>query len=212
MALYPDYAALADLRTYTGGTSTADDAPLQFALTAASRAIDQATDRQFGVLTVAGARYYTPVWNQDLARWTARIDDLMTTTSLVVKTDLDWDGVYETTIVMNPGGTGGFRFRPYNAASDSRPWNQIVFGISVLFTQIVSRLEGSLEVTALWGWTAIPTTVEQATLLQASRWYRRKGTPFGVAGSPEMGTDMRFLRLDPDVEAMVLNYRHWSVG
>jgi hypothetical protein len=196
MALYPDYATVAELRSYSSTSGAAEDARLQFALTSASRAIDHATNRQFGVLTVAAARYYTPCYEPRLGRAAALIDDLSSITDLVVKADLDDDAVYETTITT-------FRKYPLNAASDGRPWDQLVFdpGTSV------SYRPGSLEVTALWGWLTVPVTVKNATLLQASRFVKRKDAPFGVAGSPEMGSELRLLaKCDPDVEVMLLPY------
>jgi hypothetical protein len=58
-----------------------------------------------------------------------------------------------------------------------------------------------VTISAVWGWDEVPTTVEQATLLQASRFHARRFSPYGVAGSPEAGSEMRLLaKLDPDVE------------
>jgi hypothetical protein len=65
-----------------------------------------------------------------------------------------------------------------------------------------------VRVTALWGWSAVPPAIEQATLLQASRLLIRRDSPYGVAGSPEAGTEIRLLaRLDPDVDVAVAPYR-----
>jgi hypothetical protein len=62
-------------------------------------------------------------------------------------------------------------------------------------------------VTAVWGWTAVPTSVKQATLLQASRFHKRRHAPFGVAGSPEMGSEIRLLsRVDPDVSVALRDF------
>jgi len=39
-----------------------------------------------------------------------------------------------------------------------------------------------------------------ATVLQANRLLKRRHAPFGVAGSPELGSELRLLaRVDPDV-------------
>lgn len=201
MALYPNYATTAELRTFVHESGTDQDTNLGLALTAASRAVDEATDRQFGVLTVAAARYYQPIWSAVHGRWMAHIDDLQTITSLVVKSDLGRDGVYETTIT-------DFRLWPVNAAGDGFPWTEMVFGTGAS----VSPDPGSLEVTALWGWTAVPDTVKDATLLQASRFYKRRDSPYGVAGSPDMGNELRLLaKVDPDVAVMLRPYRAWSM-
>lgn len=54
----------------------------------------------------------------------------------------------------------------------------------------------------------VPDVIQMATLLQAARFFKRKGAPFGIAGSPEMGSELRLLsRLDPDVELMLFGQR-----
>lgn len=200
MALFPSYCTTAELRTFVSNTGTVDDTQLALAITAASRAVDRATDRQFGQLTTAAARYYTPVWSTHYGRSVGYIDDLYTVTDLVVKTDSDGDQVYETTIT-------DYRQAPYNAAGDGFPWEVIVFGSSIS----VPTLPGSLEVTARWGWTAVPDTIKEATLIQASRFYRRRDSPYGVAGSAEMGSELRLLaKVDPDVQLMLQPYRRWA--
>jgi hypothetical protein len=50
----------------------------------------------------------------------------------------------------------------------------------------------------------VPAEVKLATELQASRWAKRRDAPFGVAGSPELGSELRILaKLDPDVEILL---------
>lgn len=202
--LHPDYATLDDLRAYLRITEVADveaDLPLALAINAASRAVDRATDRQFGVLSTAAARYYRPVWSEVHGKWLAHIDDLMSISGISVKADTNDDAVYETTIT-------DYRLWPLNAASDEQPWREIVFGSGAsLGTQ-----EGSIEITALWGWSAVPATVKNATLIQASRFYKRRDSPFGIAGSPELGNELRLLaKVDPDVAVMLMPFRRWEM-
>ena len=67
-----------------------------------------------------------------------------------------------------------------------------------------------MKVTARWGWAAVPSTIKQATLLQASRLLARRDAPFGIAGSPDVGSEIRLLaRVDPDVAVAVAPYRRW---
>jgi hypothetical protein len=50
----------------------------------------------------------------------------------------------------------------------------------------------------------VPPTIKLATQLQASRWLKRRDAPFGIAGSPELGSELRLLaKLDPDVEVLL---------
>ena len=65
-----------------------------------------------------------------------------------------------------------------------------------------------VEVTAKWGWTATPPAVVNANLILASRFLKRRDSPFGMAGSPEMGNELRLLsKLDPDVAVMLAHYK-----
>jgi hypothetical protein len=57
---------------------------------------------------------------------------------------------------------------------------------------------GSLVVTAQWGWPSVPDDIVMANQMQAHRYYDRKGSPEGIAGSAEWGIT-RIPPLDPDV-------------
>lgn len=70
---------------------------------------------------------------------------------------------------------------------------------------------GQLVVTAFWGWPDLPDDVVNACLMQATRYFRRSGSPEGVAGSAEWGL-VRIPYLDPDVRAIVDHYRRPGVG
>jgi hypothetical protein len=212
MTWQPAYATVDELRRYLrlptsgdvgeAGEDADNDAVYGPAIEAASRAIDKATSRQFGTSDVgdtppAVARRYTPVWRPLRGRNVVSIDDLMSTDDLVVATDLDSDGTYETTIT-------DYVLLPLNAAASSKPWTDIEL------RETASRSEGTLEITAHWGWSAVPDTILSATLLQASRIAKRRDAPFGVAGSPDLGSELRLLaKLDPDVAVMVGAYRRY---
>lgn len=205
MAWAPDYASVAELAALVRIDDAIDDAQLALAVSTASRMIDgpAGCGRQFGQVASAEARYYTARWDRRLVRWVVDIDDLMTATGLAVAVDALGDGTYADAIDVAYTG-----LRPGNAAPKGEPWTSL----SVLPTSPVqpcTRAE-SVRVTARWGWTAVPTTIKQATLLQASRLLARRDAPFGVAGSPEAGSEVRLLaRLDPDVAVAVSPYRRW---
>lgn len=193
MALYPDYITAEQLKPSLGISDDIDDVEIGFAISAASRAIDQYTNRQFGVLSVPQARYYTPFL--DGSKYVAVIDDLMTTTSLAVRTNDEDGGSYGTALVF----TTDYYLSDLNASALNRP-----------YTRLIARngsfplREGSIEITGLWGWTAVPAQVVQATLIQSARLFKRKDAPFGVAGSPNDGSETRLLaKLDPDVQMLL---------
>lgn len=56
----------------------------------------------------------------------------------------------------------------------------------------------------------VPDSIKLACLLQASRFFIRREAPFGIAGSPEAGSELRLLaKVDPDVEVILGPYRSW---
>lgn len=201
MAWKPDYATTAELRVYLRLGDTVNDTQLDMAIAAASRAIDTACARQFGVVSVAEARYYTAFWDFRKCRWMVTIDDLMSTTNLVVQFDEDADQTYGGVLAA-----ADYTLLPRNGAPIGVPWTELQVGIDadVDFTS----LENGTKVTAIYGWTAVPTAVKQACLIQASRLFARRDSPYGVAGSAETGSELRLMaRVDPDVEVVLRPYR-----
>lgn len=206
MAWAPDYITLAQLHAQLRVNDVVDDTAMGVAITAASRAIDYECNRQFGV-TTALARVYTADPCLEMEAFQAlAIDDVQTTTSLVVKTDLDDDGVYETTLTL---GTD-FVLWPPNAAGDGKPWTHLVM-LPRSSTYLPWTARG-IQITALWGWTAVPGVVTQATQIQAARFFVRRDSAYGVAGSPALGSEVRLLaRLDPDVALLLTSVkRPWG--
>jgi hypothetical protein len=211
VAWSPDYITLAQLKDSLRITDTVDDAMLGFAITAASRAIDQHCGRQFGQLAAPAARYYEPRWDRRQTRWLIPIDDLMTTTGLAIATDVNDDGTWGTALVLNTDVS----LFPWNAAADGLPWTALAGGKSVTFSPPSTVLfDRTVRVTAQWGWSAVPSVVVQATLIQASRFFKRRDAPFGIAGSPDMGSELRLLaKVDPDVQLVLDPVRRlWGLG
>lgn len=203
MAWAPDYASTGELAALVRIGDTLDDAHLALAIAAASRAIDHTTNRQFGQLAAVEDRYYTARWDRQACRWVVSIDDLMVSAGLVVKVDGLDDGTYPDVIAA-----GSVRLGPVNAAAKGRPWTELVIWSDASVQP--TGLEAGVQVTARWGWSSVPTAIKQACLMQASRLLARRDAPFGIAGSPEVGSEMRLLaRLDPDVSVAVAPYRRW---
>lgn len=200
MAWAPSYVAVSDLKAYLGIDDTDNDAQLTLAISAASRAIDRYCRRQFGLVAAPEARYYTARWSRRRGLWVVPIDDLMSAVGLVAKVDTAGDGTYATTIV-----SGTYVLRPRNAAVKGEPWTEVAFLDTA--AALPTGVDGEVQITAPWGWTAFPDTVKQACLLQGSRVYARKEAPFGIAGSPD-GSELRLLaKVDPDVAVMLVGYR-----
>jgi hypothetical protein len=91
------------------------------------------------------------------------------------------------------------------------PLNGIVGGIESPATQIravdeylftLDGGEATVQVTGTFGWDAIPTVITQATVILASRIFRRNDSPLGVMGFGDMGV-VRVSRIDPDIDALI---------
>lgn len=202
MAWAPDYVTSAELKSYLRISDTDDDAQIAFAVAAASRAVDTHTGRQFGVVAAAEQRFYTGRWDRRVGRWIVEVDDLMSVSNFAAIT-VDAEGVTVGTI-------NDYVLEPRNAAAKSRPWTHML--IRPNSTQKPTGARDEVAVTALWGWTAVPSGVKQATLLQASRFFARRQSPYGIAGSPDEGSEVRLLaKVDPDVGVALTSYKRWSV-
>lgn len=207
MTWAPDYCTAVEFKGEARIDDTVDDTQIGYAITAASRAVDRATGRQFGVTSSGENRVYTARWDRQRRRHVVDVDDFQTTTGLAIAFDLDDDQTFESSLVA-----GDWRLWPLNASSIGVPWTRLIVNRDATYQP--NRCEGAVQVTATWGWTAVPTTIKQATILQASRFLARRDSPFGIAGSPNFGGggELRLLdRVDPDVAVMVRVYRrNWA--
>lgn len=191
MALEPDYVTDTELKAFVRIDDDQDDAQVALAITAASRAVDDHTNRQFGKVDAPATRYYTAQARTDRGRWVVLIDDLMSTTGL--------------TVTIEAGTVDLYTLEPRNAAADGRPWTRLVVDPDA--TNQPTGDEYEFAIAAPWGWTAVPIPVKQATSLQASRLLARRDSPFGVAGSPDLGSELRLLaKVDADVAVLLRRY------
>jgi hypothetical protein len=191
VAWKPDYISATDVAAYLRVDDTVDNVEFGIWATASSRAIDKRTNRQFGQLAAPAARTYrrTPYLDRVSGLWVLEIDDVQDATGLLV------NGVAYA--------SSGAVLLPDNAPADGEPWQRLGF-VTWPFPSFPGQPQTNV-VTARWGWTAIPSQVIAAAKLQCSRWNSRRDSPFGIAGSPESGSEMRLLaRLDPDVATTLL--------
>ncbi|HEV2784693.1 MAG TPA: hypothetical protein VGX25_35360 [Actinophytocola sp.] len=199
----PDYVNLDDYLEYLRVQEIAveDDTVLPGNITAAARAIDRHCNRQFGKVAAPEARYYTARWSKSKCGWRIWVDDFQTVAGLAVALDLAGDGSYATTVDL-----ADVVKLPHNAAQEDKPWESLLLrGTSATRP---TGATGEVRVTVQWGWSAIPVTATEANKLQASRLTARRTAPFGIAGSPESGTELRLLaKVDPDVAVMLEGYR-----
>ncbi len=193
MAWAPDYITSDDLKDYRRIDDMIDDATIEIAVTSASRAVDDHCNRQFGVVDAPEERLYTAEYDYGLGRWVVEIDDLQTAAALAIE-------------VADVGTVDSYLLEPLNAVLKGKAWTRLVVKTDSSATPTGET--GEVAVTASWGWTTFPLSVVQATMLQASRFVSRQESPYGIAGSPEAGSEMRLLtRVDPDVGVALRGYR-----
>lgn len=182
MALGDNYVTSAQLKGYLGQASgdTTDDTQITDALNSISREIEEYCQRQFNDAGSASARTFYPD-----SYCLTEVPDFSTVTGLVVKTDLDNDGVFETTWASTD-----VQAEPLDGIVDGQTgwpfWKLRTVG-SQRFPCVFHTSRAPLQVTARWGWTAVPAPVKQACLILASETFRLKGAPFGVANMDQFG-------------------------
>lgn len=201
MALTDLYVTAAQLKTRLGISDTQDDPAITSAVTAAKTWIDNYTNRRrfgFNVATAATARLY---YSTSCVR--AKVDDISSTTSLVVKVDQGNDGTYETTWTL---GTHFF-LEPLDAVAadgDSRPYDSITTVDGTIFPTYGRRPH--IQVTALWGWPAVPSLVTEACYQLAEETFKLKDAPFGIAGVNDFGVLRIGNQTMNRVQAMLADY------
>lgn len=194
MTITNGYCTLNELKEILRILDTVDDELLEARINEASRVIDDHCNRRFYADITASARVFTSIDGN-----TIFVDDISSTTDLVVKTDSAGNGTYATTL----------------AATDfqSQPLNSIVKGSPI--TSVQARIQGTFptvevppgcQVTAKWGWPSIPDPVHSACLILAGRLVKRGDSLLGVAGFGELGA-ITVRAIDPDVERMLRPYR-----
>lgn len=196
MALGDPYATLADLKTRLGLTSdNTRDAALTSALASVSRGIERFCGRQFNDAGTATARVYRP---RDQV--VVEVDDFSTTTGLIVKVDTTDGGTYPTTIAST-----GFQTEPENGIVDGEsgwPFYRLRAMWGTVWPTWTRRT--SVQVTAQWGWAAVPAPVREACLVLAEETFSLKDAPFGVAGYADYGPIR--VRQNPIARGMLAPY------
>jgi hypothetical protein len=193
MAITNGYCTLNELKASLRITDNVDDALLELAIESASREIDSSCERTFYNMGTA-TRYFVA---QDA--YYTEIDDLVSIEHL--KTDPDGDGSYTIT-----WSATDYQLEPLNGFVSGivSPSTGIRAKDTYLFP--LEEGEALVQVKGVWGWSATPIAVKQATIIMASRLYKRNDSPLGVAGFGDIGV-VRVAKLDPDVEALIMPFK-----
>ena len=197
MAVTDGYVSLALVKKALRITDDIDDEILELSIEAASREIDGYCERVFYATTET--RVFIP---RD--SFTCEIDDLTSLTTLKTSStgetfDVTWTSTDYQLEPLN-GQAGGL----VTPSTRIRAVGDYVF--PTFEPRNVNHYEATVQVAGTFGFTPIPTAVEQAALLLTLRQYRRYDSPLGVAGFDEMGV-VRVGRIDPDVQKLLSPFR-----
>lgn len=189
MAITNGYATLSDVKAALRVTDSLDDSLLEMAVESASRLVDGYCGRVFynaGTVT----RVYAPETSLII-----EIDDFVSISQ--IKSSSLADGNFDVTFTSTD-----YQLEPLNGLVDgvSFPNYRVRAVGQYLFTTVES--EATLQVTGVAGWSAVPTTVKQATVIQAMRIFKRLDSPLGITFG-ELGAMRVSTRLDPDVAQLV---------
>lgn len=183
-----------------GTADTIDDDLIDNCAGAASRLIDGYCNRQFWSVGSATTRVYMAD-----NEFYCHIDDIAGT-AITLKTSGATDGVFDVT-----WSTTDYQLEPLNGRLDGLQWSydKIRAVGDYLFPTVNGNYgeQALVEVTAVFGWPSVPEPVTQATIIQASRIFKRYDSPLGVAGFGDLGAIRVSRFLDPDMAQLVEPYR-----
>ena len=202
MAIVNGYATLTQIKAYMSISDTTDDALLEDLVESASRSIDRIANRRFYLDSTASARLYRAY--SDIFVY---VDDIGTTSSLVVATDEYGNGTYSKTLTLNQD----YILDPLTASSLGRPFTQLTMVSNTetwpIFPGLTQNgLRPGVQVTARWGWPSVPDDINTACLILTADLYKRKDAPGGILGLGDLGV-VRMSPIGRDVTAMVRAYK-----
>ncbi len=198
MAITQGYCSLSQIKAAIRVTDAIDDSLLEMAVESASRMIDAETDRNFYSSGTA-TRDFTP---NDM--YTVDTDDLTT----IVSVKLD--------------DTGDLTFPITLAATDyqTEPLNQRVSGNAYPIYRLrmigdyllpVWGNQATVRIQGVYGFTPVPIQVVQATIIQASRIFKRLDSPLGMTWGVD-GMGMRVGKVDPDVAMLIRPFKKFAAA
>lgn len=194
MPITNGYATLDQIKAAIGipSADSIDNSLLEMAVESASRQIDSYTERYFFNAGTA-VKIFAP-----LDGWVCPTEDFITLSKVEISED-------------------GETFDTELAATDwqAEPLNGRAGGLATSYTQIravenylwpYSEGEATVRCTGVWGWSAVPIAITQATIILGSRIFKRLDSPLGII-SGELGSMRVGFRLDPDVQHLIEPYR-----
>jgi hypothetical protein len=187
-----------------GTADTLDDDLIDNCVGAASRLIDGYCNRRFWQTGTAEARIF-----QAEDSFYCSIDDIAGT-ALTLKSSTQADGTFDLT-----WSRSDYQLEPLNGNLDGLTWayDKIRAVGDYLFPTVNANYgeQALVQVTAIFGWPSVPEPVTQATIIQASRIFKRYDSPLGVVGFGDLGQIRVSRYLDPDMAQLVEPYRRMRI-
>jgi len=191
MAITNGYATLNEVKASLRLTDATDDALLERAIESASRRIDGYCGRFFYKTSPTAVTMYP------LNEFVLRFPNDVSSTSATIKIDTTANGTYATTLVEGVD----YILEPTNASLQGRPYEHARMVGSKTFPLYVTPSFPTVQVTAAWGWNAIPSDVNQACIILSMRQFARLNSALGVVGFADMAISVR--AVDPDVRDLL---------
>ena len=200
MAITNGYCTLAEVKAALRLTDNVDDTLLENAIESASRRIDGYTGRFFYKTNQTAITMYP--YNEYMLFFPADVSS----SSITIKIDTTADGTYATTLVQGVD----YILEPTDAVLQSRPYLNARMVGGATFPLFVTPSFPTVQVTAAWGWNAIPDDVNQACVLLAMRQFARLNAALGVVGFADMAITVR--AIDPDVRDLLSPYKMFGIA
>jgi len=195
LAVQNAYCSLADVKASLRIQDTVDDSLIEMSINAASRMIDQYCNRYFYSTNAGEVRYFKALdafncWIDDCQS----ISQVKTAQSNPITYNQIWASTDFQTIPANTYANGAY---------------QPITGLIAVYNYFFPTWQESnlVQVTGQWGWPSVPEPIKFATIIQASRLFKRLESPLGVAGVSDIGIIRVGSSVDGDVAQLCNPYR-----
>jgi hypothetical protein len=199
MAIVNGYCTLAEVKSALRLTDNADDGLLEKAIESASRRIDGYCNRFFYKTASTAINIYP------INEYLLRMPEDLATNTVTIKIDTTANGTYATTLVQGVD----YILEPTNASLRGYPYVHARMVGGATFPLYVTPSFPTCQVTAQWGWNAVPSDVSQACVLLSMRQFARLNAALGVVGFADMALQVR--AVDPDVRDLLNQYVAFGV-
>src|SRR3972149_5087793 len=137
---YGTYATIGDIKGVLGITSTTDDTVMRKIAEAASRSIDQYTNRYF--YTQSATRYF----DGKVQLW---LPDLLSINASGLKTDEDGDATFENTLattdyILRGGGL--------EDSLNTLPYTRVEISMDSNYSSFASGIKKGVQIAGVWGY------------------------------------------------------------